>query len=297
MIKSIRKILPFALLLPLAGCHHAPSSSANANSSGSFSTSSCSGNAYLEKYNCNIETIQSAAENGSPDAQYALGYMYYYGINTVKDQQTAILWIKRAAAQGQPLAQKAMSLINTGTSFNDLHKAASGQEPAAQNGTTPAVDTSGPITDHLPAYQQPGSKQPSVINSLKDPNDNPTATLPPTSMRHPSISDPRLANNAQPQTHVNINTAQHYTIQLLGSNNLSDIKDFIQDHHLASKSQYFSTKLNGEPWYILTYGDYANENNAESALHNLPASLRAHGPWVKSFSVVQKEVKLQKVVS
>ena len=268
------------------------------------------------KYNCDIESIQSDAEQGNPDAQYALGYMYYYGINTVKDPQTAVLWIKRAAAQGQPLAQKALSLINNGATFNDLHKAATGEEPVAQNGVTSAsasnqsvpdqtADVTSmnaktatqPITNHLPAYGQSPAQNPEVINSLK----NQTSAL-----------DPRLSSHAKPlTTSAEVESAKYYgergmqaaqnnqtyTIQLLGSNHLSDLKYFTQDNNIVGKTQYFKTTLNGRSWYMLTYGSYASQAAAELALQKLPASLMSYHPWIKSLKTVQKEVKLQKVVS
>lgn len=269
----------FVFSMMLISCQHASSTSFNASSQ-----AACSDNTYLMKYNCDIERIQDEAENGNPDAQYALGYMYYYGINTIQDQQTASLWIKRAAAQGQPLAQKAWSLMNAGAYFKDLHKAASGQEPIAKRGMTPneesinvskmnAVKPTQPIADHLPAYQQT------------------------------NMGDPRLSKNYQPVTKKSLtktseNTnAQHFTIQLLGSGRLSDLKDFVDIHQLSGKTQHFKMSMDGKPWYILTYGDYNNSSQAQNALHHLPTSLRSHGAWIKSFATVQKEVQLQKIVS
>lgn len=76
------------------------------------SSSVCSNNPFLQQYNCSLTAVQQAAEKGQPDAQYALGYMYYYGIGTAKDQQKAMLWIRRAANQGQPLAIKAVQMLN-----------------------------------------------------------------------------------------------------------------------------------------------------------------------------------------
>ena len=75
-------------------------------------TNACADNPFLQKYNCSIDQVEQAAERGEPDAEYALGYMYYYGIDTAQDTQTAAIWIKRAAAQGQPLAIKAAKLIS-----------------------------------------------------------------------------------------------------------------------------------------------------------------------------------------
>lgn len=81
----------------------------------------CVGNAFLQKYGCSVDRIQQAAQNGDPDAQYALGYMYYYGIDTVQNTQTAILWIKKAANQGQPLATRALNLMSQGRHLNEMH--------------------------------------------------------------------------------------------------------------------------------------------------------------------------------
>lgn len=53
------------------------------------------------------------AEKGNPDAQYAVGYMYYYGQGVVENRKKAYLWIKRAAASGQTDAIKALSLVQT----------------------------------------------------------------------------------------------------------------------------------------------------------------------------------------
>ena len=75
-------------------------------------TRACSNNAFLQKYDCSLSKIESAAERGDPDAQYALGYMYFYGVGTVRDTKAAKLWIRLAAAQGQPLAIKATHILN-----------------------------------------------------------------------------------------------------------------------------------------------------------------------------------------
>ena len=44
------------------------------------------------------------AERGNPEAQYALGYMYYNGQGTAVDIERALALITRAAEQGHPPA-------------------------------------------------------------------------------------------------------------------------------------------------------------------------------------------------
>ena len=51
------------------------------------------------------------AENGQSDAQYAVGYMYYYGQGVIEDRKKAWYWIGCAAHQAQPDAVEAMTIL------------------------------------------------------------------------------------------------------------------------------------------------------------------------------------------
>lgn len=316
-------------------------------------TVGCSSNPYLMKYGCSVSKIQEAAENGDPDAQYGLGYMYYYGIDTVRDKETAKLWIKRAADQGQPLAQKAISLINSGTQFTDLHQAASGagtgdDQPTPSNVIVQQqhddVDKlnsgvpSEPITNHLPAYSpSQSSKKTEVLDTLSKGliNTNTAAVdsqpVAKIKMIAAKIMDPRLASNAKPvvaksvsqdaditganvlaqssdnaatlkmekasDTQVASDDRGDFTMQLMASDKLSDLKTFSANNNLGSQASYYRTSLHGKPWYMLTYGRYSSEKQAISALTQLPNNLKSYHPWVKSFATVEEEVRQNKVIA
>ncbi|MCX7121179.1 MAG: SPOR domain-containing protein [Gammaproteobacteria bacterium] len=363
MIKSqiVRGAALATLAALIAGCQHAPSSDAQ---SANYAPA-CTSNPYLMKYHCSINKIQSAAENGSADAQYALGYMYYYGIGTVQDKQTAGLWIQRSAAQGQPLAKKAWTLISTGATFTDLHRAAAEgtdqgvsdtvvqQEPAdvtQMNSTKPTA----PLSKYLPAYQS-GQSLNKTSNAVAS-NARVNPIMPSKKLATHSINDPRLASNAKPvivahsessamenNTNVAEKTVSNnvvvatqtipssmpannaivaaqttpsstpgnnspliaaqtdspgkYTIQLMGSEKLNDVKSFAAENHLGAAVAYFETQLNNKPWYMLTYGQYSSEKQAEMALASLPHAAQSYHPWVKSLATVQQEVRSQKVTA
>lgn len=51
------------------------------------------------------------ASEGSPDAQYAVGYMYYYGYGVAQDSETGIFWMRKAANQRLPKAISALEMI------------------------------------------------------------------------------------------------------------------------------------------------------------------------------------------
>jgi TPR repeat protein len=49
--------------------------------------------------------------DGNPQAQYAIGYMYYYGYGVPQDTDVGYFWIKRAADSQFVPAQQALLMI------------------------------------------------------------------------------------------------------------------------------------------------------------------------------------------
>lgn len=53
-----------------------------------------------------MQQLLPLAAEGNMEAQYAVGYMYYYGFGTTQDTESGAFWIQRSANQGfQPAAQ------------------------------------------------------------------------------------------------------------------------------------------------------------------------------------------------
>ena len=52
------------------------------------------------------------AKKGNPEAQYAIGYMYYYGQGVTEDREKALEWIRLAAASNQSDAVIALRAIH-----------------------------------------------------------------------------------------------------------------------------------------------------------------------------------------
>jgi TPR repeat protein len=70
-----------------------------------------------QNYSSAFTQIRSPAIAGNPDAQYALGYMYYNGLGTIASSTKASYWFQKAAAQGNDPAHKAL-LEMKGASYN-----------------------------------------------------------------------------------------------------------------------------------------------------------------------------------
>jgi len=66
----------------------------------------------LQDYRAAFIRLKPSAEKGQRDAQYAIGYMYYYGQGVVEDRKKAWYWIKAAARQGQPEALIALQILS-----------------------------------------------------------------------------------------------------------------------------------------------------------------------------------------
>lgn len=54
--------------------------------------------------------LMPAAKAGHPEAQYAVGYMYYYGQGVMENRTKAWYWIALAAKAGQVDAVQAMKI-------------------------------------------------------------------------------------------------------------------------------------------------------------------------------------------
>ena len=65
----------------------------------------------IQNYRQAFILLKPEAEKGQPDAQYAVGYMYYYGQGVVEDRKQAWYWINCAAHKGQPDALEALRIL------------------------------------------------------------------------------------------------------------------------------------------------------------------------------------------
>lgn len=313
---SVKKFFKFLIpslvvVLFVVGCAKRGASSG----SQSFeSTSACSNNAFLKKYNCSLSKIERAASRGDPDAQYALGYMYFYGIGTVRDTRAAKLWIRRAAAQGQPLAIKATHILNyrkysgVGSTRGPSHRSTSSSShvPSYKRVNVHEANTHTPsksLNEHLPGYKKSKSKK-AVHESLQKktgektspPVKNPTTekTTTPTSSAASSLSQWRNGNAATKQALMR--TQGSYTLQLMASADLKAVHSFINRYHLQGKVQYYCAKYRGATWYMLLYGHYATVAEARIAKRQLLASVQILQPWVKSLNLVKKEIRLGRII-
>lgn len=71
------------------------------------------GKRYFEQgyYKSAMRELLPIACDGSPEAQYAVGYMYYYGYGVAQDTDVGDFWINRSAKQGYQPAIHALEIM------------------------------------------------------------------------------------------------------------------------------------------------------------------------------------------
>lgn len=277
----------------------------------------CSGNTYLKKYGCDVGRVLEAAKAGDTDAQYALGYMYYYGLGADRDQETAVLWIRRAALSGHPLAKKAYAMIENGKHLGELHgnlgnHLTHGAPLSERRGvrrhmerrpdlkTLNAQTPEAPLQTVLPGYGEKPPTAQSVIPALNQSTGSAEETTTSSGPARAESGDLRTAVAASPvladaaavqsMRDLLIVPAHHYAIQLFAGRQLGAINTLIAQSGLENQVHRYAVRFNHAPWHMAIYGDFRTHAEAAQALSRLARPIRNMHPWIKSYQAIQHEI-------
>ena len=103
-----------------------------------------------------------------------------------------------------------------------------------------------------------------------------------------------LANNnldVHRETWLLSQPAEAFTLQLLGVSQKSSVNRFLREHDFNEPVAYFHTYRANKDWYSLVYGVFADRGAAKAAIALLPEPLRKAGPWPRSFSSIQSDIR------
>lgn len=81
--------------------------------------------------------------------------------------------------------------------------------------------------------------------------------------------------------------AGNYALQILGTRSESSAKAFVSKN--GDEYRYFKKLHQGQPLYVVTYGQFSSRTAAQAAIKSLPASVQAGKPWPRSFASIQQE--------
>ena len=256
-MKLLIRIFPFiVVILALASC--ASTTNKDKTPFGAAKTS------YEQAhYEDAFAKIQGPAKAGNADAEYVLGYMYYYGKGTTINQDLGKQWILKSAQAGNKKAQQAYQMIlareqqviPTGHSAN----ISSSELPAAK-------------LKSMPTKMQKISKPHKVTTT------NTTSQV--TAMTYTGVEQKLLAYNPK-----------HYTLQLLGASKASYASAYINKYKLGANAHYFHRKLKGKDLYVVVYGNYATRQKALLGLKSLPTAVQALKPWARDMAGIQAQIR------
>lgn len=204
------------------------------------------------------------AADGKAEAQYAVGYMYYYGYGVAQDTESGLFWMTKSATQNYAPAISALGMLARkephSSPSQPLYK---GEEPIRKPRNIPS---------HQPCIQpETPERENDVLRTLPVRSPVSRDTLSQSPVRKPLLNTPAIPTSS-------------YALQLRGAYDLNVIKKLRDRLALQETSQIWRMRQDGKDWYVLTYGKYHSITDATLALDRLPAKLQELGPWVRGTS-------------
>ena len=205
-------------------------------------------------YSDAFEHLLPVAKTGRPEAEYAVGYMYYYGYGVQRDAVAGRFWIERAAAQHYALANQALDRMN---------------HPTPENG---ASDTTGLVASGIkgevvPSEAYTETPGPSAPKALPKPK------------KKPILKSPAVVSHKT--THACVEPPARYVLQLYGSWQLESARQFANEQKFTRPVRACRTLRDGKDWYILVTGLFATMEEAREAKAALPRAMKALNPWIR----------------
>lgn len=211
------------------------------------------------EYDESFRRLYPIAYNGDPQAEYAIGYMYYYGYGVPRDSDAGIYWMDKAAMQGYRPAIRAMNIIHERTLYPSY--------PERRAITSPVPPPRRPVT-----YEPPLTKRITEKKEVKEGREG--IFISKDTSRHFTYN--QSASMTIPD--------KKYSLQMFGSYHLDDVKNLQKRLTSKETTTIWHTQHNGKDWYVLTYGQYTSMAQAILAKDQLPAEIKQAGLWIRNVS-------------
>lgn len=83
-----------------------------------------------------------------------------------------------------------------------------------------------------------------------------------------------------------------YTVQIIASQDLSELKTIIKRFALQSPVHIYKTVQKDIGWYVLTFGEFDEWHQAHDAIEQLPKKLASRKPWIRPVKSLPATSKL-----
>ncbi len=195
--------------------------------------------------NNDFHVILKAAQGGDKNAQYAIGYMYYYGKGVEQDIARGESWIKKAALNGQVQALQAVQLLDVSTGAIEKNHA---KVDAAKKSASLHLERK-LINQHSIAV-----KQQTVLSGKE--------------------AKQFFAKHKKAL----------YTLQIYGGFEQKQVMQVANKYvkYMKQPLIVYLSKYKGKPWYVCLVGAYVDFHEAKAKIKVMPNALKKLHPWVKS---------------
>lgn len=85
--------------------------------------------------------------------------------------------------------------------------------------------------------------------------------------------------------------ADSYTLQVLGSRSETNVQNFIDSNSNDDSYNYFETRFEDQPWFVVVYGSFPDPLSARAAISDLPPSVGELKPWARHLSDIQQDIR------
>ncbi len=85
--------------------------------------------------------------------------------------------------------------------------------------------------------------------------------------------------------------AENFTVQIMGSRSEDNVRRFIDQQLAAFNAQYFETRHQDRPWFVVVMGNFVSRDVASRAIADLPVSIRRMDPFIRQLGEVQSDIR------
>lgn len=212
------------------------------------------------------------AAEGIPQAEYGVGYMYYYGYGVTQDNESGIFWMNKAAIAHYAPAIRALAAIQENTIKQEETRHSPHESAPLRTNSIQGENNKLEKEAVLEALNNTPMPTQGHVTIMPQPDEITVAKTEPQEFEKMSHGTATSSTNS---------TAKKYTLQLLGSYYLSSLKQRQAALNLGMPTHIGQTKHNGRDWYVLTYGQYSALGHAELARFDLPKKIKDFKPWIR----------------
>lgn len=235
-------------------------------------------------YKLAFHELLPLAVDGNAEAQYAIGYMYYYGYGPPQDEVVGLFWMNKAAGQYYAPAIEALEKIHQKNIKRKVHRT----RPEFQNGVPKVVsEKTKPVSPKLPPVKVLTNadlplieKIPSVETDLA--NKNPDSSMSKAEPLLPNYQPQILVKNEAPK---NIETEiQPQKIPAIQNPKNKEGENTESNTYQVSPEE--KEKQMDPSFRLIVYGPYSTYYPLKPAAYPTPPQRARHfTPWVHSVIV------------